>query len=454
MTQQHYDLLVIGGGSGGLAAAEKAAQHGIRVAVIEKSQLGGTCVNNGCVPKKIMWYAANTIKTFDHAKDYGIHSAVQEKNWQQLVNKRREYISDLNRYWAKYAHDLGITVIAGQAQFISNNCVVVNEKKYSADHIVIATGSSAKIPAIAGASLGISSDGFFNFNHQPSKVAIIGAGYIGVELSGILSAWGCDTTVIAMENQILKQFEPLISETMAEQMQADNIQLLCNEQVTELKKMPSGIQISCASGLSLAGFEHVIWAIGRQANTQDLNLSAAGVKTLANGAVAVDSYENTNIPGIYALGDVNDKKPLTPVAIAAGRRLIERLFLNQTNSKVDYENIPSVVFSHPAIGTVGLTEQQARQHYGDDAISVYESKFVPMRYALSTEHQVPTAMKLICAGSNETIVGLHLIGDNADEILQGFAVAIKLKATKADFDNTIAIHPSSAEELVTMKKPS
>jgi glutathione reductase (NADPH) len=451
MNKQHFDLIVIGGGSGGLAVAEKASALGKRVAIIESHRIGGTCVNNGCVPKKVMWYAAHLAHAVDDASGFGVPASRGKTNWQRLVTGRDQYISNINQHWSGYVEDSGIEYISGYATFVDASTVEVNGDYYAADHIVIATGSQPIVPPVPGAELGITSDGFFKLEALPARVAIIGGGYIGVELSGMLKALGSDVTIVALEDRIMELFDPMVSDVLEAEMHNQGIDVQTGFQVTALSKSFTGVSLSSKQGKTLAGYDKVIWAVGRRPNTQNLRLELAGVEVLPNGVVTVDEYENTSVKGIYAIGDITGKTALTPVAIAAGRKLAERLFDQQTDSKVDYENIPSVVFSHPPIATVGITEDAARERFGD-AVTVYESEFTPMRYALS-EHGSTTAMKLVCVGTEEKVVGVHIIGDNADEMLQGFAVAVKMGATKADFDNTIAIHPSSAEELVTMKTP-
>lgn len=450
MNRQHYDLIVIGGGSGGLAVAETAAQLGRSVAVIEGKQIGGTCVNNGCVPKKIMWYAANLAHAVDDATAFGIPAQRGATDWQQLVEGRESYIDNINSYWNRYVEDSGIVRIQGYARFADKSTLEVNGQHYSAAHIVIATGGQPIVPDLPGANLGITSDGFFELNRQPGNVAIIGGGYIGVELAGMLRAFGSSVTLIAMEERVLERFDDMVSDVLTSEMRKQGIVVETGFEVKELQRHDRGTDVVGADGNTLEGFDTVIWSVGRRANTADLNLEAAGLSTERGGIIAVDPYENTAVPGIYAIGDVNGKTALTPVAIAAGRKLAARLFNGESENRVDYNNIPSVVFSHPAVGTVGHSEAQARAHHGEHAVTVYETSFQPMRYALS-EHGVTTAMKIVCVGDDERVAGVHLVGDNVDEMLQGFAVAVKMGATKADFDNTIAIHPTSAEELVTMK---
>jgi glutathione reductase (NADPH) len=451
MKQQHYDLIAIGGGSGGLAVAEKAALFGKKVAVIEASRMGGTCVNNGCVPKKVMWYAANLAHAVDDANAFGIPALRGKTDWQQLVTAREQYIANINNYWNGYVDESGIDRIQGYACFVDAHTLAVNDEHYHADHIVIATGGQPIVPPVAGAEFGITSDGFFAMQEQPQRVAVVGGGYIGVELSGVLNALDSNVTIIALEDRLMERFDPMISSVLEKEMRAQGIQIQTGFQVAAVTKSAEGLVVHSANDEHLAAFDAVIWAVGRRPNTDKLGLDAAGVEVMPNGIIPVDGYENTNVPGIYAIGDVTGKVPLTPVAIAAGRKLAERLFNNRLDSKVDYDNVPSVVFAHPPIGTVGITEAEARQRYGSD-VTVYKSEFTPMRHALSADG-ITTAMKLVCAGEDEKVVGIHMIGDYVDEMLQGFAVAVKMGARKADFDNTIAIHPSSAEELVTMKHP-
>lgn len=448
---QHFDLIAIGGGSGGLAVAEKAAQFGKRVALIEGAKLGGTCVNVGCVPKKVMWYAANLASAVADAPDYGVQVQAGGFDWSKLVAGRNRYIADINGYWDGYVERLGLTRIDGFARFIDARTVAVGDQHYTADHIVIATGGRPIVPRMPGAELGITSDGFFALEEQPKRVAIIGGGYIGVELAGVLSALGTEITIVALEDRMLALFDPLISETLAENMKLHGIDMHLQFEVAGIERDEQGLVLAARDGQRLTGFDQVIWAVGRAPNTRDLNLDAAGITVERSGVIPTDAYQNTTVPGIYAIGDIAGREPLTPVAIAAGRRLAERLFNDKPDLKLDYDNVPTVVFAHPPIGKVGLTEPEARERYGD-TLTIYETSFTPMRYSLNA-HGPKTAMKLVCAGEDEKVVGIHLIGDGVDEMMQGFGVAVKMGATKADLDNTVAIHPCSAEELVTLKVP-
>jgi len=447
---KHFDLIAIGGGSGGLAVAEKAAQYGQNVAIIEADKLGGTCVNVGCVPKKVMWYAANLAQGARDARGFGVLADLQGVDWKTLVSGRQDFIDGILNYWNGYVGGEGITQIQGWARFVDAHTVEVDGKRYSADHIAIATGGRPIVPPVPGAELGITSDGFFQLTEQPKRVCVVGAGYIGIELAGVLRALGSDVTLVALEEQVLETFDPLVSQTVAHNMAQDGIEMHLPFSVASLERQSDGITVYAKDGSALEGFDRVLWAVGRAANTRDLNLDAAGVEVLPNGIVPTDAFQNTTAAGIYALGDITGRAPLTPVAIAAGRRLADRLFNHQSERRLDYENIPTVVFAHPPAGSVGLTEAQARA--SGQSVTVYQTQFQPMRYALN-QHGPRTAMKLVCVGDNERVVGIHMVGDGVDEMLQGFAVAVKLGATKADFDNTVAIHPVSAEELVTLKEP-
>jgi len=448
---QHYDLIVLGGGSGGLAVAEIAAQLGRRVAVIESDRLGGTCVYRGCVPKKVMWFAANLAAAVRDGTDFGVRAGAESIDWATLVAGRNAYVQKINDYWDSYVESLGIVRASGLGRFVDARTVEAGDTRYPADHIVIATGSRPLVPRLPGHELGITSDGFFALESQPRKVAVIGGGYIGVELAGVLASFGSEVTVVALEDRLLWAFDPLVGEALADNMNLEGIRLNLSYEVAALERRDDGLALVPKTGEALTGFDSILWAVGRAPNSTGLNLEAIGVEVQRNGLIPTDAYQATNVPGIYAIGDVTGRDPLTPVAIAAGRRLARRLFGGETGLTLDYANIPSVVFSHPPAGRVGLTEPEARERYGD-TLTVYETTFTPMRYALN-DHGPRTAMKLVCQGPDERVVGIHLIGDGVDEMLQGFAVAVKMGATKADLDDTVAIHPVSAEELVTLKVP-
>jgi len=448
---KHYDLISIGAGSGGLSAAERAAQYGKKCAIIESSMVGGTCVNIGCVPKKVMWNAANLAHGIADARDYGFDVSNNGLNWAKLIEQREAYISGITHWYGNYLSDSNIDYINGKACFVDANTLEVDGEQYTADHIVVAPGGYPITPDLPGADLGITSDGFFALKEQPEHITIVGSGYIAVELAGLMSSLGSQVTLLIRSGHVLGQMDSILTGTLAKVLQDDpNIVLLSSTEVESVDKGEQGqLTIHCTKNQQVNNVDALVWAIGRAPNSADLNLQAAGVKVDKRGYIPSDEYEQTNVKGIYSLGDVNGKAALTPVAIAAARRLSDRLFNNMTDRKLDYNLIPTVVFSHPPIATIGLTETEARQSHGD-SVKVYSSCFTSMSHAF-TEHKVPTAMKLVCIGAQEKIVGCHIIGPGVDEMMQGFAVAIKMGATKEDFDNTIAIHPCSAEELVTMR---
>ena len=447
---KHYDLISIGGGSGGLSAAERGAVYGKKCAVIESGKMGGTCVNVGCVPKKVMWYGAEMANALKNAPSYGFDINVYGFKWAKLVEQREAYIKGITDWYGNYLTDSNIDAITGTAKFVDAKTLEVNGEQYTADHIVISPGGVPAMPDTPGAELGITSDGFFALTEQPKRVAVVGAGYIAVELAGVLNALGSDVSLLLRGEHFLKTFDSMLRDTLMEEMTNDGVNVMPNINCTKIEKAADGsLTLDFKNGQQLTKIDQVIWAIGRTPNTAQLNLAVAGVGHDARGFIPTDEFQNTNVAGIYAVGDVTGRAQLTPVAIAAARRLSDRLFNNQTDRKLDYENIPTVMFSHPPIGTVGLTEEQAREQHGD-AVKVYQTRFTAMGHAF-TKHQPTTAMKLVCVGAQEKVVGVHVIGQGADEMLQGFAVAVKMGATKADFDNTVAIHPTSSEELVTLR---
>lgn len=447
---KHYDLIAIGGGSGGLSVAERVAKYGKRCAVIESGKLGGTCVNVGCVPKKVMWYGAEIAHALEAATDYGFDVSVNGFDWGELVRRREAYISGINTWYHSYLADSDIDELQGHARFVDAHTIEVSGKTYTADHIAVSTGGRPVIPDVPGAEFGIDSDGFFALKEQPGRVAVVGAGYIAVEVAGVLNALGTEVSLYLRKQHFLRSFDAMLREGLMEQMLEDGISIFPSTQVGALEKAEDGtLTLVCSKGSRTEGLDAVIWAIGRAPNTGDLNLDAAGVIRDDQGYVPTDAFQNTNVDGIYALGDITGREQLTPVAIAAARRLADRLFNNQPERRLEYANIPSVIFSHPPIATVGLTETEARDLHGE-AVKIYQTRFTSMQFSF-TERRVQTAMKLVTVGAREKVIGCHILGPGADEMLQGFAVAIRMGATKQDLDDTVAIHPTSSEELVTMR---
>jgi glutathione reductase (NADPH) len=446
-----FDLIVLGGGSGGIASAVRAAKHGAKVAVVEERHLGGTCVNLGCVPKKVMFNASMIAETMHKSLDYGFDPVNIKLNWQTLVQKRNAYISRLRDIYANRFTELNITPLHGRGKFIDAHTIDVAGKQFKAAHIIIATGSEPARPAdLNGIEHVIDSDGFFELTKLPEKVAVIGSGYIGVELAGVLHGLGAETHLLLRGARPLSRFDTMLSDTLLEIMRQQGMHVHLNHQAKSITRQVDGKKsIQCSRDTHLANLDTIIIAVGRTPRTFNLNLDSIGVEKDKRGLIKVDAFQNTSIAGIYAIGDVIDAPTLTPVAIAAGRRLCDRLFGGQNNAHLNYDNICSVVFSHPPVGSVGLSEQDAIAKFGAKEIKVYKTRFNPMIDALSDE-KTPTAMKLVTQGLEEKIIGIHIIGYGADEMLQGFGVAVKMGACKRDFDNTVAIHPTSAEELVTM----
>ncbi|HAT9215800.1 TPA: glutathione-disulfide reductase [Legionella pneumophila subsp. pneumophila] len=451
MKTKHFDLIVLGGGSGGIASAVRAAQYGAKVAVIEQNHLGGTCVNLGCVPKKIMYNASSIAETLHKSPDYGFFLENNAKlDWKRLVNKRNAYIERLRENYAKRFLQHKITLIQGKGIFHDQSSITIDHTIYQAEHIIIATGGEPALPAINGIKHAIDSDGFFSLTKLPAKVAVIGSGYIGVELAGILNSLGSETHLLMRGTRPLSRFDHMIGDTLMEIMQKQGISIHQNHKAQAIHLHSDGRKsILCQSGSIIENIDVIISAVGRKPRTGNLNLDKINVNMDDKGLILVDTFQNTSVKGIYAIGDVTNAPALTPVAIAAGRRLADRIFGNQPDACLNYDNICSVVFSHPPSGSVGLTEREAIEKYGKNKIKIYQTRFVPMYDALSID-KTPTAMKLVTLGKKEKIIGLHVVGYSADEMLQGFGVAIKMGACKKDFDNTIAIHPTSAEEFVTM----
>lgn len=451
MTIKHYDYIAIGGGSGGIASVNRAASYGKKCAIIEAKALGGTCVNVGCVPKKVMWYGAQIAEAIKHyGPDYGFDTTINQFSWSKLIESRTAYIDRIHQSYDRVLTNNQVDVIQGYATFVDGKTLSVNGEKYSADHILIAVGGEPEIPEIPGAEYGITSDGFFALTEQPKRVAVVGAGYIACEIAGVLHSLGSEVHQFIRKETPLRSFDPLIINTLMEVIKQEGQQLHPNSiPKAVIKNSDGSLELQLENGHKQI-VDCLIWAIGRKPATDKLNLAVTGVKVNHSGFIEVDKYQNTNISGIYSVGDDTGAIALTPVAVAAGRRLSERLFNNKPNEHLDYTNIPTVIFTHPPIGTVGLTEQQAIETYGSDNIKTYQSSFTAM-YTAVTTHRQPCKMKLVCAGKEQKIVGIHGIGYGMDEILQGFAVALKMGATKQDFDNTVAIHPTAAEEFVTMR---
>ena len=443
-----YDLIVIGGGSGGIATARRAAQHGASVALIEGQRLGGTCVNVGCVPKKVMWHAAQLGEVFHDGPEYGFDIDSWRHDWSRLVANREQYIRRLNGIYERNLEKDGIDLIRGWGKLDGPHHVLVDGDRLEAKRILIATGGKPKRPDIPGAELGLDSDGFFALDQCPPTIAVVGSGYIAVELAGMLKGLGAEVTLIARKDALLREFDAMLGEGLVEAYQQMGIDILFETEVTRLHRTELGVEAELSRGEPRA-FSQVLWAIGREPMTADLGLDSAGVRLDTQQQIITDGWQATDCESVFAVGDVTGRAQLTPVAIAAGRRLADRLWGGQEDRCLNYDTIPTVVFTHPPIGTVGYSEAHARVEYGD-AVKVYTSNFRALYYGV-LERKIQSRFKLVCVGKEEKVIGVHCFGPGADELLQGFAVAVKMGATKRDFDDTVAIHPTSAEELVTMR---
>ncbi|MFZ9036131.1 MAG: glutathione-disulfide reductase, partial [Francisellaceae bacterium] len=437
MKKQHFDVICIGGGSGGIAAGVQAARFGKKVAIVEKRELGGTCVNRGCVPKKAMYYGAHIADMLKHdATGYGFDIDVNHFDWMTLKQKRDGYIANIHKFYDKLFDAQSITHFNAWGSFKDNHTISLDDgREISADYIYVCPGARAIIPEkIVGHELGITSDDFFELESQPKKAVVVGGGYIGVEIAQVFHALGTDTTLLIRREAPLMDFDQLIKDTLMKSFEMQQLDARTKTQISHIeKKEHHKLAIHLDNGDTINDVDCLIWATGRVPNTQYLGLQNTDITVNANGTIAVDVYQQTSIDHIYALGDVTDSPQLTPVAIAAGRRLSRRLFNREENLKLDMTYVPTVVFSHPPIGTVGLSEKQAIAKYGQNQIKIYTSNFTAL-YAAISGFRLPTAMKLVVKGDNEQVIGCHMIGHNVDEILQGFAVAINMGATKADFD--------------------
>jgi glutathione reductase (NADPH) len=450
---ESFDLVVVGAGSGGIAAARRAAEYGARVAVVEAGPLGGTCVNVGCVPEKLMWNAADLAGSLADARGYGFDVRSGGHDWAGLKAARDAYVARLNGIYAANLAKSGVEVVHGWARLISAHEVEVDGRRLTGARILLASGGRPQRPQVPGAELGIDSDGFFQLAARPARVTVVGGGFIGVELAGVFAALGSAVTVVARGPCLLRGFDPLLVEAAEEGLTHAGATLRLHSSAAALERGADGrITMRLATGELLSQQDVVVWATGRSPETSYIDPSV-GVGCDARGYVAVDEFQHTSVPDVFAIGDVTGKVTLTPVAIAAGRRLADRLWGGMSGRKLSYEDVPSVVFSHPPLATVGLSEPAARERFGDAAVKCYRTAFVPMYHAL-TESKAKTRMKLVTVGPDERVVGVHLAGRGVDEMLQGFAVALRMGATKRDFDDTVAIHPTAAEELVTMRQAS
>ncbi len=447
MPRYDFDLITIGAGSGGVRASRIAAGYGARVAVVEERYLGGTCVNVGCIPKKLLVYASEFGAAFEEAAGFGWTVTPDGFDWGRLIANKNREIQRLNGVYGELLTGSGVRIINGRATLIDAHTVAVGEQRVSAEYILIATGSWPAVPPIAGAEHAITSNEAFFLNGLPESVILVGGGYIASEFAGIFHGLGVHVTQLYRGALFLRGFDHDVRAFLADEMRKRGIDLRFNTDVTAIERAGAGVRATLTNGSALSS-AMIMYATGRAPNTRGIGLVEAGVKLDAEGGVVVDAYACSSQPNIYAVGDCTNRLMLTPVAIAEGQAVAETLF-NHKPTAVDYAMVPSAVFSQPSIGTVGLTEEEARTRLGE--IDVYKSNFRPLRHTISGRDE-RAFMKLVVERKTDRVVGCHMVGADAGEIIQGFAVALRCKATKADFDATIAIHPTAAEEFVTMRK--
>ncbi len=445
MDKYDYDLFTIGAGSGGVRASRVAASYGAKVAIAEERKLGGTCVNVGCIPKKLLVYASHFREDFEDAVGFGWAVGERSIDWGKLIANKDAEIERLNRVYRSLLEKAGAEIIHGHACVLDPHTIEINQKRNRAKYILVATGSWPTLPPIPGYEHAITSNEAFYLPNLPKSIVIVGGGYIGVEFAGIFHGMGTQVTLVHRGSLFLTGFDQDVRETLANEMQKKGIDLRFDSQVEKIEKTKSGVRATLTGGISLEA-EEIMFATGRQPNTRGLGLEEAEVKLNEKGAVVVDEYSCTTAPNIYAVGDCTNRRNLTPVAIAEGRAVAETLF-NNNPMKLDYTNVPSAVFSQPSIGTVGLSETQARERYA--AIEVYRTVFRPLKHTL-TERDEMIMMKLVVDRATGRVVGCHMVGPEAGEVIQGLAVALTCGATKAQFDATIGIHPTAAEEFVMM----
>ncbi|HSV51342.1 MAG TPA: glutathione-disulfide reductase [Burkholderiaceae bacterium] len=448
MATYDFDLFVIGGGSGGVRAARMAAQRGAKVALAEAAALGGTCVNVGCIPKKLYSYAAHYAEAFAEARGFGWQAEKPRLDWGRLKANRAQEITRLNGVYQQLLDGAGVQLLRGWAQIVDGHTVQLDEQRMTAKNILVATGGHPSVPQFEGSDLVLTSDDMFDLDPFPKRLAVVGGGYIACEFASIFHGLGAQVTQLYRGEQVLRGFDDEVRQFIAAEMGKAGVDLRLQAEVAAVRRAGQGLQLTLAGGEELR-VDAVLYATGREPNVKALGLEAVGVAQRKDGAVVVNAHYQSSVPSIYALGDVTARLQLTPVALGEAMVLVDHLF-GQGERKMGYEFIPTAVFTHPNIGTVGYTEAQAREKFG--RIQVFRSDFKPLKHTLSGSSE-RTLMKLLVDVATDRVVGLHMVGPEAGEVVQGFAVAMKAGATKAVFDSTIGIHPTAAEEFVTMRTP-
>ncbi len=444
-----YDLFTIGAGSGGVRASRISAGYGARVAVAEELYLGGTCVNVGCIPKKLLVYGAHFSEDFKDAEGFGWTIGERQFDWATLISNKNTEIERLNEVYRNILEGSGVKIFDARAHIVDPHTVEVGGEKITAANILVATGGWPVVPDLPGKEHAITSNEAFFLEKFPRRVVIVGGGYIAVEFAGIFHGLGAEVVQLYRGPLFMRGFDIDVRRTLSAEMAKKGIEIRVNSEVTSIGKSGNVLIATLSDGTTIEA-DFIMYATGRAPNTGKLGLEKAGVKLGSNGAVVVDDYFRTNVPSIYAIGDVTDRLKLTPVAIAEGMVLARNLFGGES-SIMDYENVPTAVFSQPPVGTVGYTEEMARNRFGP--VETYKSTFCPLKHMLSGRDE-KTMMKLIVERASDRVVGCHMVGPDAGEIIQGLAIALKCNATKAQFDATLGIHPTVAEEFVTMREPT
>ncbi len=448
MAQYDFDLFTIGAGSGGVAGSRRAASYGARVGICEDSRWGGTCVIRGCVPKKLLVYGAHFADDLHDAAAYGWRLSGKTFDWPSLIAAKNTEIDRLEGIYRKLLSDSGVKLIEGRGKLVDPHTIEVAGKRYTAANILIATGGRPVTPQIPGIEHVISSNEALDLPHLPRRIVIVGGGYIAVEFAGIFNGFGSEVVEIIRREELLYGFDDDVRVALAQEMRTRGVEIHTRTQIARIVKAPrEGYSVFTTHGQEISA-DVVMYATGRKPNTRGLGLAEAGVKLDDNGAVVVDEWQRSTLPNIYAVGDVTDRINLTPVAIAEGRAIAETLY-NNNPIKMDHKDVPSAVFSQPPIGAVGLTEEEARREYGE--VDIYSARFKPMKNTLSGRDE-RTLMKIVVDARSDRVVGCHMLGLDAPEIIQGLAIAVKCGATKRQFDQTVGIHPSAAEEFVTMRE--
>jgi glutathione reductase (NADPH) len=449
MARYDFDMITIGAGSGGVASSRRAGSYGARVAIVEESRIGGTCVLRGCVPKKLLVYGAQFADAFEDAAGFGWTVAPPKFDWPSLIGAKNKELDRLEQIYINMLKNSRVEIIEGRGVLVDPHTIEVGGRAYTAENILIATGGHPTVPSIPGIEHVISSNEALDLPKLPRKIVIVGGGYIAVEFAGIFRGFGCEVVEMIRRDELLYGFDDDLRVSLALEMRNRGIEIHTRTQVTRIEKdRREGYTVFTGIGQEISA-DLVMYATGRGPNTKGLGLDAVGVKANEKGAVSVDEWQKTSVPNIYAVGDVTDQLNLTPVAIAEGRAIAETLF-NNNPIKMDHNDVPTAVFSNPPIGTVGLTEEQARKQYGDD-VDVYCARFRPMKNTLSGREE-RIFMKLVVDGRTDRVLGCHMLGPDAPEIIQGLAIAVKCGASKKMFDQTVGIHPSAAEEFVTMRE--